>query len=156
MVKRSALIACGCVVGVGGIFLITPPAIFNPSTGLSTPTALPTTSTATPKATSTKKATTPSTTTGKSGTFAGSAYNNQFGTVQVQITVVNGKITAAKALQYPNQDYRSKQINTQAVPYLIQETVAANSANIQGVGGASYTSGSWKQSLASAIAKAGI
>ena len=155
MVKRSALIASGCVIGVGGILLITPTAIFNPSTGLSTPTALPTTSTATPKATSTKKATTPATT-GKSGTFAGAAYNNQFGTVQVQITVVNGKITAAKALQYPNQDYQSKKINTQAVPYLIQETLTAQSANISGVGGASYTSGSWKQSLASAIAKAGI
>jgi uncharacterized protein with FMN-binding domain len=156
MVKRSALIAGGCVVGVGGIFLITPPAIFNQSTGLSTPTALPTTSTATPKATSTKTATTPATTTGKSGTFSGSTVQTQFGPVQVQIVVKNGKITSASALQQPNRDFRSQSINQQAIPYLIQETLTAQSANIAGVGGASYTSGGWQQSLASALAKAGL
>lgn len=158
MVKRSALIAGGCVVGVGGIFLITPPAIFNQSTGLSTPTSSPTTSTstATPKATSTKKATTPATTTGKSGTFSGSTVQTQFGPVQVQIVVKNGKITSASALQQPNRDFRSQSINQQAIPYLIQETLTAQSANIAGVGGASYTSGGWQQSLASALAKAGL
>jgi len=84
---------------------------------------------------------------GVSGTFAGSTSQTRYGPVQVQITVVNGKITAAKALQYPNGDYRSADISTQAIPYLVSQTLAAQSANISGVGGASYTSYGWYQSL---------
>ena len=91
-----------------------------------------------------------------SGTFVGDAAQTQFGPVQVQITLSNGKITAAKALVYPTNSFRDQQINSQAIPYLIQETLAAQSANIQGVGGASYTSQGWYDSLLSALAKAGL
>jgi uncharacterized protein with FMN-binding domain len=91
-----------------------------------------------------------------SGTFTGTTQNTRFGPVQVQITLSNGKITAAKALQYPNNDFRSQSISQQAIPFLVQETLAANSANIQGVGGASYTSQGWYDSLVSALAKAGM
>ena len=91
-----------------------------------------------------------------SGTFTGSTQQTRFGPVQVEITISNGKITAAKALQYPNNDFRSQQISQQAIPYLVQETLAAQSANIQGVGGASYTSQGWYDSLVSALAKAGM
>ena len=93
---------------------------------------------------------------GVSGTFTGANGNTQFGPVQVQITVVNGKITNAIALTYPTGSFRDQQINQQAIPYLIQETLAAHSANIQGVGGASYTSQGWVNSLQSALAKAGL
>ena len=93
---------------------------------------------------------------GVSGTFAGSVSQTRFGPVQVQITVKDGKITAASALQYPNGDFRSANISSQAIPYLVQETLQAQSANIQGVGGASYTSYGWYQSLQSALAKAGM
>lgn len=122
-----------------------------------------------PKPTATKKSTppkgatttpvapvTPVTPAKASGTFTGSTQNTRYGPVQVEITVANGKITAAKALQYPKNDYRSQQISQQAIPYLVQETLAANSANIQGVGGASYTSQGWYDSLLSALAKAGM
>jgi uncharacterized protein with FMN-binding domain len=91
-----------------------------------------------------------------SGTFTGATAQTRFGPVQVEITVSNGKITAAKALQYPNNDFRSQQISQQAIPYLVQETLDAQSANIQGVGGASYTSQGWYDSLLSALAKAGM
>ena len=91
-----------------------------------------------------------------SGTFTGSTQQTRFGPVQVEITISNGKITAARALQYPNNDFRSQSISQQAIPYLVQETLAANSANIQGVGGASYTSQGWYDSLVSALAKAGM
>ena len=118
---------------------------------------------ATPKATSkTTTAPAPAPTTPApapakpSGTFVGSTQQTRFGPVQVQITLSNGKITAAKALQYPNNDFRSQQISQQAIPYLVQETLAAQSANIQGVGGASYTSQGWYDSLVSALAKAGL
>jgi len=93
---------------------------------------------------------------GVSGTFTGDAGNTRYGPVQVQITVVNGKITNAIALTYPTESFRDQQINQQAIPYLIQETLAAQSANIQGVGGASYTSQGWADSLQSALTKAGL
>ena len=147
------------------------------TTPATTPTPASTkkaTTKATPKATpkTTKKATsgggttsTPATTptpvttpkaAGISGTFTGAAGNTRYGPVQVQITVVNNVITNAVALTYPTGSFRDQQINQQAIPYLIQETLAAQSANIQGVGGASYTSQGWVNSLQSALTKAGL
>lgn len=114
------------------------------------------TSKATTAATTAPAASTPAAKAAVSGTFTGSTQQTRFGPVQVQVTISNGKITAAKALQYPNNDFRSQQISQQAIPYLVQETLAANSANIQGVGGASYTSQGWYDSLVSALAKAGM
>ena len=180
--KRALLIAGGTIGGLGAVLSITPPH-FGSSTGIAggiktsgsttpttptatTPTAAPTQSAAPTPATtkkakpaSTKKATPAATApaaTGASGTFTGATSNTQFGPVQVQITVSNGKITAAKALQFPNRDFRSQSISSQAIPYLVQETIAASSSNIQGVGGASYTSQGWYDSLVSALAKAGM
>ena len=128
-----------------------------------TPTNQATTSatpTATPKTTKTTKKATPAATkpapTGVSGVFTGAVSQTQFGPVEVQITVKNGKITAAKGLQYPNNDFRSQSISKQAIPFLVQETIAASSSNIQGVGGASYTSQGWYDSLVSALAQAGM
>jgi len=95
-------------------------------------------------------------TTGISGTFAGATNQTRFGPVQVQITVSNGKITAVKALQYPNGDPRSANISQQAIPYLVQQTLAAQSDQISGVGGASYTSYGFYISLQSALKKAGL
>jgi len=90
------------------------------------------------------------------GTFSGVAAPTIYGPVQVQITVSNGKITGATALTYPRSSGRDQQINSQAIPLLIQETLQAQSANIQGVGGASYTSQGWYDSLVSALKKAGL
>jgi uncharacterized protein with FMN-binding domain len=93
---------------------------------------------------------------GVSGTFTGATASTIYGPVQVQITLVNGKITNASAPIYPTNSFRDQQINSQAIPLLVQETLAAQSANIQGVGGASYTSQGWFTSLSSALAKAGL
>jgi len=154
----------GTLLGGGSTTTTTTPA---PAT-TTTPAPTATTAAPAPAATATKKATTttpaPAATTAApapakakpSGTFTGSTSQTRFGPVQVQITLVNGKITAANALQYPNNDFRSQQISQQAIPYLVQETLAANSADIQGVGGASYTSQGWYDSLVSALAKAGM
>jgi len=90
------------------------------------------------------------------GTFSGIAAPTAYGPVQVQITVSNGKITGATALTYPQNSGRDRQINSQAIPLLIQETLQAQSSNIQGVGGASYTSQGWYDSLVSALKKAGM
>lgn len=95
-------------------------------------------------------------TSGISGTFAGATNQTRFGPVQVQITVSNGKITSVKALQYPNGDGRSASISQQAIPYLVQQTLTAQSDQISGVGGASYTSYGFYISLQSALKKAGL
>ena len=94
-------------------------------------------------------ATTPSTTSRK---IAGAVSQTPFGAVQVQITVQGTRIVKATALQTP-QGGRSSWINQQAVPYLVKETLTAQSANIQGVGGATFTSEAWAQSLQAALAK---
>ena len=90
------------------------------------------------------------------GTFAGDAVSTRFGNVQVQITISAGKITAATALQAPNRDRRDQQINGYAVPILNREAVAAQSADIDMVSGATITSGAYVQSLQSALDKAGL
>ena len=90
------------------------------------------------------------------GTFTGVAAKTDYGPVQVQIDVVNGKIVAARALQLPSGTPKDKELNALAVPYLIQETVKESSSNIQGVGGATYTSQGWYDSLVSALARAGM
>jgi uncharacterized protein with FMN-binding domain len=80
--------------------------------------------------------------------------NVGYGNVQVQLTVVNGKITDAQAVQAPSG--RNDRWTQMAVPVLRQRTLAAQSANITGVSGASYTSYGWYKSLVSALSKAGL
>lgn len=89
-----------------------------------------------------------------SGTFTGDAADTRYGPVQVQITVQDGTITAATALQYPYNDHRDQEINDYAIPVLNQETVDGQSANISMVSGATYTSEGYLQSLQSAIDQA--
>jgi uncharacterized protein with FMN-binding domain len=69
----------------------------------------------------------------------------------VQISVTGGKITAATALQVPQESSRDVRINSQAVPILNQETVQAQNAQIDTVSGATYTSDGYIKSLQSAI-----
>jgi len=89
-----------------------------------------------------------------SGTFTGSVVNVQYGNVQVKITVENGKITDAQAVQAPSG--RNDRWTQMAVPILRQQTLQAQSAKINGASGASFTSYGWYTSLVSALAKAGM
>lgn len=89
-----------------------------------------------------------------SGTFTGDSVDVKYGFVQVKITVVNGKITEAQAVQAPSG--KNDRWTQKAVPVLRQQTLTAQSANITGASGASYTSYGWYTSLASALAKAGL
>ena len=182
--KRGLLIGVGTLGGLGAVFAITPPQFgTSESTGLS---ALPgrATSSSAPVAEATKAAsaptksasaptkaaskptkssaapapaeTTPAASAGVTGTFDGNTASTRWGPVQVRIVVKDGKIVAASALQSPNGDRRSADISRQAIPYLVQETLAAQSDQISGVGGASYTSNGWYTSLQSALKKAGL
>ena len=167
--KRILLIAGGTVGGLGAVLAITPPQLTSTSTVSDMPGAsIP--STATPSAVSTPKPTSKATTSSKpttkaptpaapvnksvNGTFTGSAVDVGYGTVQVKITVVNGKITDAQAVQAPSG--RNDRYTNMSVPVLRQRTLTAQSANINGVSGASYTSFGWYTSLVVALKQAGL
>ncbi|WP_458242734.1 FMN-binding protein [Streptomyces sp. MAI_2237] len=87
-------------------------------------------------------------------TVTGAVAQTQYGPVQVRITVSNGKITKAEAVQAPKGGL-SDQKTALSIPKLNQEAVAAGSAKIDSVSGATYTSGGYKQSLQSALDQAG-
>ena len=89
-----------------------------------------------------------------SRTYTGSAVSTRWGPVQVKITVVDGKITAAQAVQYPTSNSRDQQINAAAIPILGQEAIQQQSADIDMVSGATVTSEGYRQSLQSAIDQA--
>jgi uncharacterized protein with FMN-binding domain len=89
-------------------------------------------------------------------TVTGAAADTMYGPVQVQITVKNGKVTAAQAVEYPENDPRDQQINAYAIPALDQETVTASSAKIDMISGATYTSQGYITSLQSALDQAGL
>jgi uncharacterized protein with FMN-binding domain len=89
-------------------------------------------------------------------TVTGSAADTMYGPVQVRVTVKDGKVTAAQAVEYPSQDPRDAQINAYAIPVLNQETVNASSAQIDSVSGATYTSNGYITSLQSALDQAGL
>jgi len=93
---------------------------------------------------------------GVAKTATGAAWPTIYGPVQVQITVKAGKITAVNTLEYPEETPRDQQINSYAIPQLNQETLAADSAHIDTVSGATYTSGGYIGSLQNALDKAGI
>ena len=86
-----------------------------------------------------------------SGTYTGDAVETRWGTVQVQITVENGQITSADAIQYPNENGKDQQINAYAIPQLNAEVVEAQSASIDTISGATVTSDGYLESLQSAI-----
>lgn len=89
------------------------------------------------------------------GTFTGDPINVGYGTVQVQISVSSSRIISAVALQSPTGG-KSGSISSTAIPILSQRTIAAQSASISGVSGASFTSNGWIKSLTSAISRSGL
>lgn len=177
MIRKTALLITGTIAGVVGVVSYNPPQLNSSieptaakpvSQSTSQPTAQPSPSvkvTATPS----QKAATKSSTTsspspvattqqnsGISGTFQGDTSQTRWGPVQVQIVINNGKISDVQTLQYPNGDRRSLSISNQVIPWLQEETLQIQSANISGISGATYTYLGFKASLASALQKAGL
>ncbi len=133
----------------------TPAAIAIPTTQ-TVPTPVPVTPTpliSPPVATPTPTPTKP---TGQyvDGTYTGTATNAYYGTVQVEAIISGGKLADVKFLQYPNDRGTSLRLSNQAMPVLTQEALKAQSAQVNGVSGASQTSEAFVQSLASALAQA--
>jgi len=92
----------------------------------------------------------------RDGTYTGQAAATRYGDVQVQIDVTSGRIDDIRVVAYPSQDRRSAQINQQAIPLLVAEGLAAQSAAVDTVSGATYTSEGYRRSLQSAIDQAGL
>ena len=133
----------------------TKPTATKKPTAAATQPAATQSATASPAATqSTAAVTTPATSAVKDGTFTGPSVNVNYGNVQVKITVVNGRITDAVAIKAPSG--KNDRYTNMSVPVLKQQTLKAQSANIQGVSGASYTSYGWFTSLQGALAAAGL
>ncbi len=86
----------------------------------------------------------------------GSTVDTRWGPVQVAITVKGNKITAVAVPVYPNGNNRDAEINNYALPVLVQETLSAQSAQIDAVSGASVTSNGYISSLQSAIDAANL
>lgn len=120
------------------------------ATGTLTTTPVTTTPVTTTPATSTPA------TAGVAGTFTGSAASTRYGTVQVSITVAGGSITDVTALKLTDADRKSVQISSRAAPVLRQSVLAAQSAKVSVVSGATYTSDGYLQSLQSALDQAGL
>ena len=97
---------------------------------------------------------TPSGPTYKDGQYTGQDFQNQFGDTQVKVTISGGKITDVQALQLPFDRQRSAEISQYAAPLLHDEVLQAQSAQIDSLSGATYTSDSYAQSVQSALDQA--
>lgn len=139
MIRKTALLVTGTIAGVVGVVSYNPPQL----TKQIAPSA-------------TTPAQSPAANTGISGTFMGNTSQTRWGPVQVQVTLVNGRITDVTTLQFPSGDRKSQSISSRVVPWLQDEVLQVQSAKINGVSGATYTSGGFKTSLASALQKAGL
>jgi uncharacterized protein with FMN-binding domain len=92
----------------------------------------------------------------KDGTYTGAADDTQFGPVQVRATVTGGKLTDVTVLQVPDNGRYEAQIVSVALPILRSEALSKQSANIDVVSGATFTSQGYSQSLQSALDQAGL
>ncbi len=87
----------------------------------------------------------------KNGTYTGPVVDAYYGQVQVQVAIQNGKIANVQFLDYPHDRRTSQEINTQVMPWLVQEAIQAQSANVDIISGATLTSEAFATSLQSAL-----
>ena len=110
-------------------------------------------STATSSASATSTATS-SSASSSTKTYTGSSVLMRYGTVQVRITVKDGKVVSSEAIDYPMSNGRDQEINSAAIPTLNSEAAGQSSSSIDMVSGATYTSQAYIQSLQSALDQA--
>jgi uncharacterized protein with FMN-binding domain len=149
--RRSPLVLAATIAVTAGVLAFHPQA---PAVQNAKASAAPT---STPAATAAASATASSGgSQGVSGTATGSAVDTQYGAAQVRATVKNGKIVKLEAVQLQSNDPHSQQISSSAAPVLQQEILSKQSAAVDAVSGASFTSASYVQSVQSALDKLGF
>lgn len=157
--RRSPIVLAATIAGTAGLlaFHQQTPAIQNATAQTTTPTTTSSgsgTSSSSGSGSGTGSGSSGSSKTA-SGTASGDAVDTQYGSAQVRVTVKNGKIVTVEALQLQSNDPHSQQISSSAAPVLQQEVLAKQSADVDAVSGATYTSASYTQSLQSALDKLG-
>jgi uncharacterized protein with FMN-binding domain len=128
-----------------------PPAITSGGSGSSTTSGTSGKTSSSSKQTSTNKPSAPTT-----HKVTGGVAQTMWGPVQVQLTVTGSKVTDVAILQYPSGNSTDQEINSYALPVLIQETLSSQSSQIDMVSGATVTSTGYLQSLQSALDQANL
>jgi uncharacterized protein with FMN-binding domain len=90
----------------------------------------------------------------RDGTYTGVSADAYYGNIQVKVIIQGGRIADVQFLDYPQDRGTSVEINQQAMPYLRSEAIQAQTAPVDGVSGATDSSGAFNQSLSSALAQA--
>lgn len=90
----------------------------------------------------------------KDGTYTGNSVDAYYGNVQVQVNISSGQMVAIETLELPTKHQQSAEINANAVPILRQEAITVQSAEIDSVTRATFTSDAFKASLSSALLQA--
>jgi uncharacterized protein with FMN-binding domain len=156
--RRSPIVLTATIAGTAGILTFHPhAATVHSVTGSTTSPA----STSTPRSPGPPPSAASGTgssgsTTTVSGTATGDSVGTRYGNAQVRVTVKNGRIVTIDALQLQSNDSRSVQISSSAAPILQQEALTKQTAAVDAVSGATYTSASYMQSLQSAVDKLGF
>jgi uncharacterized protein with FMN-binding domain len=161
MPTRAAVAIVATAIAVVLLFSFKTPAQARPRTPAAdvsqaspTPSATPSpTDSSAPTPTPTPTPTNPGPTY-KDGQYTGQVFQNQFGDTQVKVTISGGRITDVQALQLPYDRQRSAEISQYAAPQLHDEVLQAQSAQIDTLSGATYTTDSYAQSVQSALDKA--
>jgi uncharacterized protein with FMN-binding domain len=89
-----------------------------------------------------------------SGTYTGDTIDTRYGPVQVRATLSGGRLTKVTAVRTPSENERDRETAGYAIPVLTSEALAAQSAHIDTVSGATYTSEGYTRSLQSALDQA--
>lgn len=90
----------------------------------------------------------------KDGSYTGTQADAFYGYIQVKATISGGRLTDVTFLEYPNDRQNSVEINNYAMPQLKQQAIQAQTAQVDGVSGATDTSQAFIQSLGDALSQA--
>ena len=151
--RRAPIVIGATVAGTAGVLAFHAQA---PTVPTATAAAVATTSAAATTTTTTSGTSTKAGSSTVSGTATGAAIATQYGAAQVRVTVRNGKIVKLEALALQGNDPRSVQISGSAAPVLQQQVLAKQTAAVDAVSGATFTSASYMQSVQSALDKLGF
>lgn len=159
--RRAPLVLGATVVGTAGVLLYQPMAASSLSSTSSTGSSTASSSTGSSGSSSGSTASSASAGSASSGsstttaTETGTAVTSRFGTTQVKVTIKAGKITDVAVVTYNDGDPRSASISEGAIPELQQEVLSKQSAAVDVISGATYTSLQYEASLQAALDKAG-
>ena len=161
--RRAPIVITATLLGTAGVLLfrpLSPTSIASAApAGDSTSSAASGSATSHPSSSATTSTAAGSTSTSsskaKNGTVTGDAKTTRFGTTQVKVTISGGRITEVATVQLNQNDPRSVQISEAAAPLLRSEVLSKQTAAVDVVSGATYTTDAYEASLQSALDKAG-